>query len=81
MICDKEHRYDPKFDSLPTNQAGAGRHLCAGCAYDKGYQDGKNRVKKRAIGELNLPESQAGDVRHKDVQAAYDLGYQEGSKE
>lgn len=80
MICHNDHRHDPKFDSLPYNQGGAGRHLCAACAYDEGYQDGKNQVKKRSIAELNLPYSQAGDVRHKDAQAAYDLGYQEGSK-
>lgn len=43
MACNKIHRYDPLFNSLPFDQGGAGRHKCAGCAYDRGYQDGLNR--------------------------------------
>ncbi len=39
-ICDKEHRHDPMFESLPDDQGGDGRHHCAGCAYEKGYADG-----------------------------------------
>lgn len=77
MVCTQEHRYDERFERLPDNQGGFGRHLCAGCAYEAGKIDGKRRV-RRNIEDLNLPPSQAGTVRHKDVQSAYDLGYREG---
>ncbi|MDE8035693.1 hypothetical protein OQ257_11055 [Actinobacillus equuli subsp. equuli] len=75
--CNKQHRYDERFNALPDNQGGSGRHLCAGCAYDEGKKDGKIG-KQRKIEDLNLLPSQAGTVRHKDVQSAYDLGYKDG---
>jgi hypothetical protein len=33
--CKKEHRYFHIFSDLPIAQSGAGRHKCAGCAYEK----------------------------------------------
>ncbi len=44
MICEKEHRYDPQYNDLPVVQGGEGRHRCAGCAYERGYEDGLKRV-------------------------------------
>jgi len=78
MICNKEHRYLPQLEDLPEAQAGAGRHVCAGCAYEQGYDDalGGNASNMRVA---QLDESQAGTGRHKDVQAAYNLGYQNGA--
>lgn len=40
MTCTKQHRYDPQYSNLPDDQGG--RHRCAGCAYEKGYDDGLN---------------------------------------
>ena len=37
MICKKAHRYLPNLAQLPDSQAGDGRHMCAGCAYEQGY--------------------------------------------
>lgn len=46
MACEKQHRYDPQYNNLPVDQGGAGRHRCAGCAYERGYEDGLNRKEK-----------------------------------
>ena len=79
-ICEKQHRYANILNNLPDSQSSdEGRHLCAGCAYEKGYSDGLNNQKCK-LAELNLPYSQAGTGRHKSAQAAYDLGWQEGNQ-
>jgi hypothetical protein len=81
MICTKQHRYLPEYDSLPIsqdNQSGD-RHICAGCAYEEGLGDGLKGVPKKT--DLShLRESQAGTVRHKGAKEAYDEGYNEGKK-
>jgi len=76
--CNHDHRHLPDFESLPIDQGGAGRHKCAGCAYDKGFQDGLARKELINLDLENLPESQAGTVRHKSPHAAYAKGYQDG---
>ena len=43
MACEKQHRYDPQYNNLPVDQGGAGRHRCAGCAYERGYVWGIER--------------------------------------
>lgn len=76
--CRKDHRHDPRFEGLPGDQGGAGRHHCAGCAYDKGFEDG---IRRREVIELRLdelPESQASVVRHKSPHAAWAMGYMDG---
>ncbi|KAA6341230.1 hypothetical protein EZS27_010945 [termite gut metagenome] len=78
MACEKEHRYDSLFDNLPFDQSGAGRHRCAGCAYDKGYKDGLKRKEQLNLELDSLPMSQAGFVRHRSPHAAYALGYLKG---
>ena len=79
-ICNKEHRYLENLRNLPDNQKfDEGRHKCAGCAYEKGLEDGIDGNPKN-LDFSELPFSQAGTVRHKSPQAAYDKGYQEGIK-
>ena len=78
MACTKEHRYDIRFNDLPEDQGGAGRHRCAGCSYDRGYSDGLYRKEQLDLDLDSLPDSQAGTVRHKSPHAAYALGYQKG---
>lgn len=78
MACNKQHRYNPIFETLPDDQGGSGRHRCAGCAYEHGYQDGLNRKETLNLELDSLPLSQAGTVRHKSPHAAYALGYLEG---
>ena len=77
-ICEKEHRYNTLFNSLPDDQGGAGRHRCAACAYEKGYADGLERKEIINLDLDSLPISQAGTVRHKSPHAAYALGYLHG---
>ena len=76
--CNNNHRYDEKFNGLPHDQGGAGRHKCAGCAYELGYNDGLNRREHLHINLDELPYSQAGTVRHKSPHAAYAKGYYDG---
>ncbi len=79
--CQKPHRHDSVFESLPIDQGGAGRHRCAACAYDKGFEDGFALKEQVNLDLDSLPESQAGVVRHKSPHAAYALGYQQGVAE
>ena len=78
IIYNKILRYDARFEYLPEDQGGAGRHRCAGCAYQKGYEDGLHRREQLNLDLDSLPESQAGTVRHKSPHAAYALGYLAG---
>lgn len=81
-ICRKDHSQIASIlKNLTTAQSGAGRHKCAGCAYEQGYQDGFKQLKNININETlkNLNESQAGPQRHKNAKEAYELGYQKGS--
>lgn len=36
MSCYVEHELPADFSKLPESQAGKGRHVCAGCAYELG---------------------------------------------
>ena len=78
MQCDNAHRYDAKFNDLPDDQGGVGRHRCCGCAYERGYMAGRVRQEQLDLDLNSLPESQAGTVRHKSPHAAYARGYYDG---
>lgn len=79
-ICNQPHRHRQEFDELPIDQGGHGRHKCAGCAYEAGYEAGLNRAEDININLDQLPNSQAGAVRHKSPHAAFALGYLDGVK-
>lgn len=81
MACTRGHRYFMIFKDLPEDQGGAGRHHCAGCAYEKGYADGLKKKEVLNLDLASLPESQAGTVRHRSPHAAYALGYLHGVQE
>lgn len=81
MICKKDHsRIQSIMEHLPIDQGGWGRHKCAACAYEKGYQDGLNHVEQIDLEKImkELDHSQAGAQRHKSPQAAYAKGYYDG---
>jgi hypothetical protein len=81
MVCDKKHsEISEKLAELPKGQGGNGRHKCAGCAYEKGYKDAKEKIEKIDLGEIlnSLDDSQAGEGRHKNAEAAYIKGYYDG---
>ena len=50
-VCQSDHRYLPSLEGLPDSQAGAGRHRCAGCAYEQGYDDGLARIHRKEVAE------------------------------
>jgi hypothetical protein len=75
--CMLQHRYDPAFHELPDDQGGAGRHRCAGCAYELGVAQEFQRAETLKLELDSIPSSQAGTVRHKSPHAAWALGYLE----
>ena len=81
MSCKKNHgEANDVMDIISFDQGGAGRHKCAGCAYEQGYKDG---YEKRMLIDLNsvlhnLDISQSGIRRHRSAHAAYILGYFHG---
>jgi hypothetical protein len=77
-ICQEIHRSDAMFNALPDDQAGSGRHKCAGCAYERGYSEGLKRSENLSLDLDTLSGSQAGTVRHKSPHAAYAMGYSDG---
>lgn len=81
IICKDEHRDWPIFDTLPRDQGGHGRHRCAGCAYERGYQAGLQRSEDLKLDIESLPVSQASVVRHKSPHAAFAMGYMDGVKQ
>lgn len=84
MNCTKNHsKIQDIMKSLPTDQGGEGRHKCAACAYEKGYEDGRILESNIDINQIlnNLDESQAQNQRHKSPHAAYALGYYNGVKD
>ena len=43
----QRRKYDAMMRALPENQSGCGRHKCAYCAYERGFEDGlKSAVEK-----------------------------------
>jgi hypothetical protein len=68
--CQADHRYEDLFASLPFDQGGAGRHKCAGCAYERGFASGQIRDESPRLDLDSLPDSQAGTVRHRSPHAA-----------
>lgn len=82
--CQKDHTStDDIIKNIAIDQGGTGRHKCASCAYEWGFNDGQKGVKKQDINILNeiLPYSQKGKRRHKSTEEAYNLGYLNGEKE
>ena len=84
MACKKDHTItDSIVRDLPIGQEGAGRHKCASCAYEIGYQHGLQKNENINLNTVlnSLEESQRGDRRHRSPHAAYALGYLNGVKE
>ena len=73
------------LENLHDSQAGSGRHKCAVCAYNEGYNKGRRSGRfncpipsayKTTL--RNLPSSQAGAGRHKCCVCAYHRGFEAG---
>ena len=81
MACKKDHsETDVIVKDLPIDQGSVGRHKCASCAYEIGYEHGKTRNENVNLNLVinALEESQKGDRRHRSPHAAYSLGYYKG---
>lgn len=81
MACKINHsKLAAIMSHLPTDQGGVGRHKCAACAYEAGFQAGYDLNETLSVDNVlaNLEESQAGAQRHKSPHAAYALGYYHG---
>lgn len=84
MACNKNHsKIQEIMNQLPFDQGGIGRHKCAACAYEQGYEDGRNHKENIDLNLIlnNLKESQAQGQRHKSPHAAYAKGYYDGIKD
>jgi hypothetical protein len=81
MACNKNHsETDLIVRDLPISQGSFERHKCASCAYEKGLQNGTDKVLNFNLEEFitNLEESQKGDRRHRSAIEAYTLGFFHG---
>ncbi len=81
MACSKNHSAVQEImNTLPTDQGGKGRHKCAACAYELGFEAGYNLDEQINLGVLleSLEESQAQAQRHKSPHASYAQGYLDG---
>ena len=68
MACNKNHSgVQSIMNTLPVDQGGKGRHKCAACAYELGYNAGNNLDEEINLGDLlnSLDESQAQAQRQK----------------
>lgn len=81
MACSKIHsNIQTIMARLPLDQGGRGRHKCAACAYERGFELGKRLEEHFDIGHEidNLDDSQAQNQRHKSPHAAFAKGYYDG---
>jgi hypothetical protein len=81
MACKKNHtESDLIVKDLPISQGNFERHKCASCAYEKGLENGKQKILNFDLKDFisNLEESQKGDRRHRSAIEAYTLGFFHG---
>ena len=52
---DKRMPYDAVMGKLDNNQSGEGRHKCPYCAYERGYEQGKDDLRLRIAKCLDIP--------------------------
>lgn len=81
MACEKDHFViQIIMASLPMEQGDKGRHKCAACAYDLGFNAGYKLDEQIDLSNLlnSLEESLAQEQRHKSPHAAYAKGYLDG---
>lgn len=84
MACKKNHStIQDIMATLPEDQGGRGRHKCAACAYEQGYNLGHQMSEHFDIAQIldSLEDSQAKEQRHKSPHAAFALGYYNGVKD
>lgn len=81
MTCKKTHtKTDKLVVNLPIDQGKVGRHKCASCAYEIGFEHGLEREEHINLNSVlnSIDESQKGERRHRSPHSAYSLGYFNG---
>jgi hypothetical protein len=81
MACNKNHsKTDLIVKDLPISQGNFERHKCASCAYEKGLENGTQKLLNFDLENFitNLEESQRGDRRHRSAIESYTLGFFHG---
>jgi hypothetical protein len=81
MACTETHsKTDDIVKELPIDQGKVGRHKCASCAYEIGFEHGLKREEHINLNSVlnSIKESQKGDRRHRSPHSAYSLGYFNG---
>ena len=57
----QRREYDAMMRALPENQSGGGRHKCAYCAYEKGFEAGVNHA-ANCLKDIVLRESKVASA-------------------
>ncbi|ENY3835641.1 hypothetical protein ACFXIQ_001078 [Vibrio vulnificus] len=83
MPCNNNHQErldEGRLEALEEHQMHRhGRHKCCQCAYNQGYQQGRDLLANIILDINALGDSQAErDGRHKSVHQAFALGYADG---
>ncbi len=86
MPCNRTHtrRLDESVLTTLSNHQmhNNGRHKCCQCAYNSGYEQGRQLSTSIQLDINELGDSQARtDGRHKSVHQAFALGYSEGIRD
>ncbi|MGR5116537.1 hypothetical protein [Photobacterium damselae] len=86
MPCNRTHarRLDESVLTTLSNHQmhNNGRHKCCQCAYNSGYEQGRQLSTSIQLDINELGDSQArADGRHKSVHQAFALGYSEGIRD
>ncbi|CAI2313015.1 TPA: hypothetical protein NKU97_003394 [Vibrio parahaemolyticus] len=86
MPCNRTHarRLDESVLTTLSNHQmhDNGRHKCCQCAYNLGYEQGRQLRSSIQLDINELGDSQArADGRHKSVHQAFALGYSEGIRD
>lgn len=82
--CNKDHSaIQSIMAELPIDQGGKGRHKCAACAYEIGFQMGRKMEENIDLSSIfsGLDNSQAANQRHRSPHAAFAKGYEDGVTE
>ncbi|HHC6455518.1 TPA: hypothetical protein ACN334_004447 [Vibrio parahaemolyticus] len=86
MPCNRTHarRLDESVLTTLSNHQmhDNGRHKCCQCAYNSGYEQGRQLRNSIQLDINELGDSQArADGRHKSVHQAFALGYSDGIRD
>ena len=82
MICNDKHlEIRDIINLLPDGQGNNKERKCPACAFEKGYNDALEGVKRNLDVVLSeLPKANSEDYKNKSCELAYTKGFEIGSK-